>query len=206
MTRCLRMTSLVLAVLLCLRAVSAFAASSPEESIHRLQEGVDNAETERVLSYLDIDQVVGRALDAALKHEEVLRITKQYPPLAFALSLGGGLGTGVIQDFLTAEVKQFVLYGVSSGAFAGRPHSGKPKPGGLMDGLLRGGAKDRKIFGEAITRHREGDTALVSTSLFDAGSGETYPLELKLERQNTLWRVMEITNIQQHINRVAGAQ
>ncbi len=185
------------------------AQSDPAEAVRMLQKAIDTRDATLMERHIDLDAVVGKAVDAVLTDADAVKEAERSSP-AIALVLSG-MGSdervkSVARHLLTAETKQFVRYGVTSGAFAGTAKPGAHPGAGLLAANLRGGAGDKKTFGAASVRSQSADAALVNTSLTDAANGESYPLELGLQQQNGVWRVTEITNIHALIRRtVAGS-
>ena len=174
----------------------AHAAASPESSIPQLQKAIDTGDTALLEQYMDINAVTASATAAVIADPSAVKAAGDVPAVALLLA---GMGAdprakAAIQGMLATEAKNFVTYGVASGAFAGKPKPTSASPG-LLEPLLRGGAKDAKRFGKATVRQRGESVALVSTSLYDASSAQEYPLELRLTPQKGVWRVTEITNM-----------
>ena len=204
-------TLLFPALCLVLFPLSGLAAEpGPAGAIQALQSAITTRDVALMERHINLDKVIGSAVDAVLADSNAIKQAEQTSP-AVALVLAG-MGSDervktVARHLLNTEMKQFVRYGVSSGTFAGTAKAG-PHPGaGLFSSLLRGGAGDKKSFGSATVRNQTADTAQVTTSLADATSGETYPLDLALQKQDGVWRVTEITNIHALIKRtVAGSK
>lgn len=198
--------ALVLAVLmLCLAAVPAFAAS-PVDAFTQIQKGIDTKNAALVEKHLDLNAVISHGIDNAVKNPEVVRLASEYPPVAIMMALGGA-DSSAFKQFIGTEVRKFVDHGVASGAFAGKPDKNAGRFNGLLAALFRGGAGDQKVFRNAKTLKQSGKKALVAVKLFDASNGETYPLEMGLEQQKGVWRVVEISNIASLIGRMTtGAE
>ncbi len=193
--------ALSLALCLAFAAPSAFAAAAeetPVQAIAMLQKAIETKDTDLMERHIDLDAVLSKGADAVLADTQAVRRAEETSP-AIALVLSG-LGSderarAVAKQLLTSETKQFVRYGVSSGAFAGTAQKGPHAGAGLFGSLLRGGAKDKKTFGPATLRSRSGSEARVSATLDDAASKQSYPLDLLLRQKDGIWRVTEISNI-----------
>ena len=191
-----RVTPVILLVFVLVFGSGCPAASAakpgPEDSIGMLQKGIDERDRDLVEKYMDIDALVGKAVDQLLADEEVLREAGKNPAIALVLALGGN-GGEALRTLLAAEAREYVGYGVSSGAFAGKPEKTASNYQSIFGKVFRGGEKDRKRFGPATVKSREKDTAIVSTTLLD-GPKRVYPLDLKLERQSGVWRIVGLAN------------
>jgi hypothetical protein len=167
-----------------------------------LQAAVENQDSAAALRHLDLESLV-----AAVIEEDLPRINERVgkgelllnPPLALALAgLNGGdpAMRGVISGFLAAELGKFIAYGIDSGSFAGRPRS--PGELGMMDGgvfsLLDKVSLGRKEFSRAETLSLDGENALIRLELFDAASKKRYPLKLRLQYADRLWKAIRLEN------------
>lgn len=171
------------------------AAPGPAESIRMLQQGIDNKDLALVEKYLDIDSVVGKAMDHLLADQEILQEAGKNPAIAIVLALGGNAGSNeALRSLLTSEARSYVSHGVSSGAFAGKPGKNASAYQSLFGKVFRGGEKDRKRFGPASVQSRSENTAVVATTLMDGVQQRLYPLELQLENQKGVWRVVGLSN------------
>ncbi len=201
---------LCLALCLALAPLSASGTASPEKSpaqaVAMLQKAVDTKDTTLMDRHIDLDSVIGKAADAVLADTGAVRRAQESSPTVAVILAGLGSDErtrGVVRQLLVAETTQFVRYGVSSGAFAGTAPKGSHPGAGLFSSLLRGGIKDKKTFGPVILRKETGDEALIDSSLDDAAGGRSYPLELRLRRQDGVWRITEIANIHTLIGQTA---
>lgn len=199
------LTLLVLSLLV-FSAVPAFAAS-PEATIPILQKSIDSSDAALLEKHMDLDSVINKATDFVLADPTALKAAQQTPAVALLIA---GMGAdpkakAMLKKILAQETRNFATQGVSSGAFAGKKPSGKSKDGGLLSPLFADASKGRKEFGPAKLLERKGGSAKVSTSLYDAGAKERYPLELRLEEQQGVWRVVEVMNIRQLISMASGA-
>ena len=189
----------VLALFFCFTCSPANAASKaapgPAESIRMLQQGIDNKDLALVEKYLDIDSVVGRAVDQMLSDEEILQEAGKNPAIAMVLALGGNAGSNeALRSLLSSEARGYVNHGITSGAFAGEPEKNASAYQSLFGKMFRGGEKDRKRFGPASVQSRNKNTAVVATTLVDGVKQRVYPLELQLENQKGVWRVVGLNN------------
>ena len=179
-----------------LSAGAAARAAGPEDSIRMLQQAMDTRDMALVEKYLDLDGTVVKAVDVIITDQDVLRQAGQ---ASFALGAMLAMGSDektvpVLRDLMQTEVREYIRHGVVSGAFAGKPQEGASTYNGIFGKAFRGGVKDKKQFGPAKIKKREKETAIVATSLAYGTKGKSYPLELRLERQQGVWRVVEIAN------------
>jgi hypothetical protein len=189
--------AVALAFLFLCPSVNAAAKTvpGPAESIRMLQKGIDDKDLDLVEKYVDIDAMVGKAVDQLLADEEILQEAGKNPAIAMIFALGGNAGANdALRSLLSAEARGYVNHGVTSGAFAGEPEKNASTYQSLFGKVFRGGEKDRKRFGPASVKSRNKNTAVVATTLVDGVKQRVYPLELQLENQNGVWRVVGLNN------------
>ncbi len=195
-----RHRSLAFLVLVSLLAVgqactAALAAPGPEDSIRMLQKGIDTKDKALVTQYLDIDAVVDKAVEKLFTDDDIVREAAQNPAIAVLVALGGNPGTNeALRAMLRDEAREYVLHGVASGAFAGKPDASAAAYRSVFGKVFRGGDKDKKAFGPVKVLQKGNDAALVATTLQHGTKGKQYPLKLRLEKRDAVWQVVAITN------------
>jgi len=186
----------LLTVFLCLAQAPAHAAAGAEESVRMLQKAIDTRDMTLVEKYLDVDGILKKGVDAALKDEAALKDIRRYPAAAVLLALGGTAGGGeAVHALLGAEIKEYVRHGVVSGSFAGKPVEGASSYNGMFGKAFRGGDKDKKSFGPAKVTRRDQTFARIATSLVETRKNRSYPLDLVAEKQDGVWRIVEVANM-----------
>ncbi len=193
----------ILAALLLLPAAPALAAA-PEAAIPQLQKAIDGSDAALLEKHMDVRAVVDKGVDAVLADPAAMKAAQQTPAVALLLA---GMGAdpsakAMIKNVLAQETREFVLNGVSSGAFAGKKPSKKGT--GLLSPLFADASKGRKEFGPARLVERKGPSATVATSLYDYEAKERYPLELRLLEEQGVWRVKEVLNVKQLVTMASG--
>ncbi len=183
-----------------------FAAQGPEASIAMLQKAVSTHDLALTERYLDIDGVTAKAMDVLLADDAAIKaLNSDALAVGLTLAVSGGANTvAVFKDFLQGEARVYVRHGVVSGAFAGNLVEGASTYGGLFKKAFRGKGKDKIVFGPAKEMKREGESALVATTLAQGVKNHAYPLELRLERQDGVWRVVELTNARELIQQAVS--
>ena len=179
-------------------AMAAMTAAGPETSIARLQQAIDTRDVALLEKYMDIDSVVSKAVAAAITDPAAMQAASRTPALALALAgLQGSPETrAAVSQLLTGETSSFIRAGISTGAFAGhKVPKDQRRSAGLLSPLLAGASKARKTFGPSKVMEHSTNQALVSTSIYDDGSEERYPLTLRLTRNSDSWRVVEVVNL-----------
>jgi hypothetical protein len=178
-------------------------AGEPAALMRIWQRGIDGLDSAPVLERLDLESLLGAGLQEGLPllNKSVsngeLRLS---PPLALALSALNS-GNEVMQAsalrFVSGEVGKFIAYGVDSGSFAGKPLPAAELTrldGGIFSQFGTVSAR-RKVFSAAKVLKQEEKSALISTNLFDEGSGRNYALELALQKREEGWTVIGVHNL-----------
>lgn len=189
------------ALLLAAGAFTAHAAEGPASSVAMLQKAIDGMDAELLERYLDIPGVARKnaryAVELLENNESLRKQAQKSPVLAFAMmSIGSKGASDALAALLAHEAQSFVRYGVASGAFAGKPGSGKNPgdPGLLFAPLLKGDERDLKRFDDIRVLEHNGDTARIAASLYDGSRKKSYPLELEATRSDGIWRITDVLN------------
>lgn len=195
-------TVLLMTLLLPFSAIAASNQNNPAGIPDLLQAAIDARDSGPAMQHLQMDSIVKSVFEETLpqinesvaKGEIILN-----PVLAAAL---GSLNSGnaatqrMATIFLSDELGKFLAYGVDSGAFSGNPISENERM--QMDGGVFSRLGDismaRKEFSDTRVLKQDENSALVKTSLYDHGVRQSYPLQLKMERLNGVWKVTSLTN------------
>ena len=174
---------------------TAFAASTPEQSVGDAQRALNTKSADRFDQLVDTRHILDAAADLLLT--EVDKPNGRLPPM-LALMLSSVKDSQALASFrtlITQEMHNFVRYGIVSGHFAGKPdHS--VHPGGVLAPLFSGvslGRKEMLVAGPSAPIGK--DRVLLPVELKDYGNGNTYPLLLRLQWTSPDWRIMEIVNL-----------
>jgi hypothetical protein len=171
------------------------AGEGPAESVAMLQKGIDTNDMALVEKYLDVNTAIEKGVESITMDEHVLREAANYPAINMALALEPATGNEILRNILCAEAREYLRYGVVSGAFADSPKEGASPYKGLFGKAFKGGKKDKRTFGNATVTKTTGDTAYVKTSLTDGRKKRKYPLDLVVRKQKDVWRITEVSNV-----------
>jgi len=175
---------------------AASVAQKPEASIAMLQQAINTRDLDLAEQYLDIDGVITKIIDILLTEEDVAKsLNNGVLTIGLALAISADANTAAaFKEFLQSEAHEYVRHGVVSGAFSGTLSKDASTYGGLIKKAFRGKGKDNIAFGPANVLSREGESALVTTTLTRGDKGRAYSLKLRIERQSGVWRVVELIN------------
>jgi len=175
---------------------AASVAQRPETSIAMLQKAINARDLALAEQYLDIDGVITKIIDILLTEEDVAKsLNNGALTIGLALAISSDANTAAaFKEFLQSEAREYVRHGVVSGAFSGALVKNASTYGGLIKKTFRGKEKDKIAFGPASVLSRKVESAMVTTTLTRGDNGRAYPLKLRLERQSGVWRVVELIN------------
>lgn len=204
--------ALIWVVVLVASTIPACAAETPEQALRQVQRAIDTSDTALLQRYVDLDAVIGGAVDVFVQTLVRQASSKagqggMAPMLAMMVA---GMQDGsdaqaaqAMKMLVTGETRKFVLHGVASGKFAGKPRK-EPvqQDGGLFSPLFEGASTGRKEIRSITDVKRTGDDATAALKVYDFGNEETYPVNVRLVPVGDSWRVREVTNVKQLADRV----
>jgi hypothetical protein len=182
------------------------AARSPEELIGEVQKAIDAKDDARFRLLVDTGSIAGRALDALLEHAaQSPDGTAFLPPIPALMlsSLGNSpMALSELRDLLVRETERFARWGVRSGYFAGKTDR-DARLEGLQALLFSEVSPGRKQLVPAASALPAGENeVLLPAKLRDHGGNGDYPLLLRLERTPSGWRVTELVNTLELMERI----
>lgn len=199
----------VLVLALVLSLAPAQAAETPAASLAAVQRAVDGNDHALLEKYVDLRGIIARGVDQFVADYAANPPGGEGDPLMEMLS--GGLsresGTAASQTMklmLVEEARKFVIRGVASGSFSGRPARDAVLPdGGLLSVLFADASTARKELRQVRVQPPDGGKASARATLYDHGSERSYPVLLGLTRQpEGHWRVTDVTNMAELIRMV----
>jgi hypothetical protein len=185
-------------VLSFLAPAAGAAPPGPLDAIALAGRGIEQADADLFNQAVDLDAVLDRAfgvLSAALRDQPVGEKNAAIAALA-AAATGNAAQDAFVKQIILSEMKSCVAAGINGGYFAGRPNGRITPGGGYLSLLLPELSQERRELIPGKVLSREGDKAVASAVLVDAGSGR-FPLTLALERRGGDWRVTEVVNAAQ---------
>ncbi|MDL2307701.1 hypothetical protein LJC48_06750 [Desulfovibrio sp. OttesenSCG-928-C06] len=190
---------------------SAGPEEQPESIPAILQQIIDKRDSAACEERIDFNAVSGHFFDDALPYlnEAVasgkIKLEGALPLLLSSLNSGQPAARIGARAMLGSEARKFVLYGISSGSFAGNPLP-KEQLAQLDGGLfasLGSVSTARKEFRNGKQLSNDGTNAVVSTTLFDHGSRKAYNLNLGLEKRGTSWIITSIQNVESLLDKLS---
>ena len=205
----------VLLTLVC--CVRTGLAGTPAQALLEVQRAVDGNNEVLLEKFVDLRAIIARGVDVFVADYAAQPPAGEGDPFLDMLSggLGGESGSAVspsVKLLLVEEARRFVVRGVASGQFSGRPPSvGRelPEPG-MLSALFADVSTGRKeLRGVRVQRVRDGRSTAAAT-VFDHGTGRGYPVVLALSQQSGgFWKVTDVENLEdivRQVRREAGAR
>ncbi len=190
-----------LALILFFPSAGFCGGATPQHVALNMQLGIDNSDPDLFAAQLDFASIMRDAVDFMVRESKKPENAAAMPP-AMALvfsSIGESREARErMVGLFTSETKEFVLYGVRSGAFAGKTPAAQTRPGGFLAPLFSDASMGRKqitIKGPSSSL-AEGLVSL-PVNVYDHESGYNYPVTLVLRKSADGWIVERIANLDQ---------
>jgi len=198
----MRLQAYVFVLLTLLTGAQATAAETPEFAVAVIQRAVDAHDPVLFERYVDLRGVIDRGVDAFVRDYAAHPPAGEGDPLLdmLAASLNNQASPEAgrsMKLLLVEETRKFVLRGVASGDFSGRPSGRADLPdGGIFAALFADASTARKEMRGVQVLPSKGDLAAAAVTMFDYGSKRGYPVKLGLKRQaEGHWKVTNVTNM-----------
>jgi hypothetical protein len=186
-----------------------WAGESPVTSLASIQRAVDGNDHALLEKYVDLRGIIARGVDQFVADYAASPPGGEGDPLMEMLSGGlaresGSAASQPMKMMLVEEARKFVIRGVASGDFSGRPSKEATLPdGGLLSILFADASTARKELRDLRVNPASGDTATAEATLYDFGSERNYPVQLGLRLQpEGYWKVTDVKNMADLIRRV----
>ncbi len=165
--------------------------------VRRIAKAIDSADAEAFAGLVDIRALAAEAFAELEKVSQDPETAKMLPPLVALMVSHGTLTSPVSADFFQDEVRSFVLYGVGSGAFAGR--AGQVyKSDSLLSPLFSMVSMGRKeITRVGMPLETRDGSQQVPFVVLDHDTGGSYPVTGSFSRVKNGWRLTHIVNMRE---------
>jgi len=174
------------------------AAQGPQEALSAIGASMESADTASFSKLVDLDGISRQALGDLAKLASDPNTSQWMPPTLALMASKGGLTNSHVQSFLASEIREFVLYGVGSGGFGGRPvndYKSRSMFGPLFAMASLGKKQITKIgTPEALSGGRQ----MLPFTVHDE-NGNDYPVEGVFSPDGDGWRMTGINNMQELI-------
>jgi hypothetical protein len=197
---------LVLLLLLLMSGIRPAGAAGPLSAAETAQMGIDACDSDLFSRGVDMDRVALRAAQDLLKDGNLKGQAEKKAGDAAGILLALGAGNpeqaALIGRLLASELRGFAVSGINSCLFAGKEGAQPARSGGMLASTLNRLAPGRREIKAGKILDREKDKARISAEFVDPRAG-TFPLILGVERQNGAWRIVEIDNVPELLERAA---
>lgn len=193
------------AAVLCAAAGTAVAATdsisgpqSPAHALKAVQKALDTGDVALFERHVDMDAIVAAAVDFFLADaqspEGKARLSPVIAMLISSVSSSADAQQG-LRALIGREARNFMVYGVQSGNFAGQSRANIPPPDGLLAPLFADASLGRKEIQSTTAALADGKDALISFSVYDYGNGRSYPVTGRMRTVNGQWRLVQVENL-----------
>jgi hypothetical protein len=182
-----------------------------EEMVSLLQKAIDTRDAGLMESLIDFERVSSSFFQGALPvintaaAEGKIRLEMPFPALLSALNSGKSARKAA-EQFLVGEAKKFVLYGVRSGHFAGKPLPNEQLlqlDGGLFLPFA-GKALSHKKFEPGLLAYEDDKLAMIRTALYYGADGRSMDLDLSMQKRGSAWVITGVENDDEILGSLLG--
>lgn len=192
----------VVALLALFWAGPVWAVEPPAAALSGIQRAIDGNDYALLEKYVDVRGIIARGVDRFVADYAANPPGGEGDPLMEMLSGGlaresGSAAATSMKMMLVEEARKFVIRGVASGDFSGKPAPEAVLPdGGLFSVLFADASTARKeLRGVGLSPVKD-DRATAKATLYDHGSERNYPLQLDLRLQpEGYWKVTDVKNM-----------
>lgn len=200
----MRLHAIICILLLTLMAGPAFSAegqSSPEQCLNDIQSAVDTGDVDAFARLIDLDAILGQALDMFIAEASRPENVSQLPPMLAILFSQGA--PDMIKGLLVNESRGFVLGSVASGSFAGKKFDRKYYEGMLAPLFADASTGRKEIIAMGTPEKVEGGWTMPFVTR-DYGNGNDYSVVGRFTEENGQIRLTAIENLPQLFNQIAS--
>lgn len=185
-----------------LQAAPALAADSPRECVERMAQAVREADTTAFDRRVDIEGIAAEALREVERVAKDPDISSLLPSALTFLAAQGALTNSLTLPLLAGEIREFVLYGVGSGAFAGQKVQGYSSSSILapLFEMASMGRKDVTWIG--VPTDVGNGRVRLPFAVRDEDAAATYTVNGLFARGNDGWRLVAVENMRDLVLRL----
>ena len=184
-------------------AGQALAASSPQACLEGISVAMQAGDADGFASLVDIDAIAAQGLEELEKASKDPNLAQWLPPVVSLMASKGALTNATVQPFMVREIRNFVLFGVGSGAFGGAPATDY-KSASMLGPLFAMASMGKKTIGQIGTPEPVGQgRALVKFAVHDEDNGCDYPVQGVFAEEGGEWHLAAIGNFPELILQVS---
>lgn len=183
-------------VVFVLGTCAAYAAG-PLEAINRINRSIETQNPALLEQAVDLSALTSHVVQGVARQLAADPPLLEQEPLAVLVAqlVEVGQQESQMMRVVAEEGQRYLVWGVASGAFAGRSRGDASPRAGLLAAVLAQVSPGRKELRAAQVVEEEGDQAVVEVDLVDHGSDAVYPLALRLVRLKDGWRIVDLLNV-----------
>lgn len=173
-------------------------AQSPEQSLQAVQRALDSGDVALFERHVDIDALVAAAVDYFLQEAQSSEGKARLSPVVAMLLSSVSYSDDAklkMQALMGREARNFIVYGVQSGNFAGKAKDKAPPPDGLLAPLFADASLGRKEIRQSGPVVADGKDRRLSFTVHDYGNGQKYHVNGRFRTVGTVWRLVQLDNL-----------
>lgn len=198
---------LVLFLALCLGMGNALARTDARQCPRDIGKAIDAADASTFAKLVDLDSIVDEGVNLFLVEMRKPENARHLPPMLAMMFTRAATEDDMgksLRTMLSGETKAFILNGVASGAFAGRPPTGAAQQG-MLAPLFADASQGRKEIRSIGQPVAIGDNVWhVPFVLHDGGNGLDYPIVGLVTSVDGQLRLTAIDNLAELFARIAA--
>lgn len=199
-----------LAFLLCCGMIvsSQAYADSPLHSFKKLQKSIDTSDYEQFSAIIDVPSLVNSSVASGLAEFKEAASQGDFGELDMSVAIllstmdFSGDKNAATTKFIAREAELLLGAAVRGGYLAGNPNPEKAGNAGIFKKALKQLGKGHKKITPLRVIEQSNDEATVK-ALYTDTRNHRLPLTLKMAKENQIWRIKEVTNIQEIISLAA---
>lgn len=182
-------------VLLLIMLLATPIHAGPVESVREINSALVASDVNAFQNLVDMDALLDQALDVFLAELRNPENAQHFPPM-LTLMLSQAANQTNIRQLLLGETKAFVLNGIASGAFGGKPQTPAQQQG-ILAPLFANASLGRKEITAIGNPVADGNDWLMPMTIHDYGSGGDYPIIGRFVEEGVVSRLKGVENLQQ---------
>lgn len=173
-------------------------ASHAAQALNAVQHAIDSGDVPLFQRHVDVDAIVAAAVDYFLRDAETPEGKARLSPVVAMIISSVGSSEDAqktLRALVGREARNFVVYGVQSGNFAGTQRDNVPPPDGLLAPLFADASMGRKEIQNVGAPRVAGEDTLITFHVHDYGNGRSYPVTGRMRLVDKQWRLVHVENL-----------
>lgn len=173
-------------------------ASTAAQALNVVQHAIDSGDVPLFERHVDVDALVAAAVDYFVSDAQTPEGKARLSPVVAMIISSVGSSEDAqktLRALIGREARNFVVYGVQSGNFAGTQRDNVPPPDGLLAPLFADASMGRKEIQGVSAPRVAGKDTLIAFRVYDYGNGRSYPVTGRMRLVGKQWRLVGVENL-----------